>query len=105
MSGVVTVTGKTVEFPNDNQIKVVLCAVFDHALKIRTAVCFGGKGTVNVLTDNRNSVLLCKSITLPHLSLNGFFTLIFTGIAGVNHRHQSFDFFLCHQLTSFLLIV
>lgn len=33
MSGVVTVTGKPAEFPNDNAIESVFITVFDHSLK------------------------------------------------------------------------
>ena len=40
MSGVVTITGKPVKFPNDNTIESMFITVLDHLLKFGTVIRF-----------------------------------------------------------------
>src|SRR5699024_5853566 len=87
---VVAVAGKPVQLPNDNHIEQALAAVLNHVLKFRAVVGLGGKGPVNVVAQDGNTVLLGKGGTLPDLSFYAFFPLVIGGIAGVNH---SFHFF------------
>ena len=49
---VVTVPGKAVQLPDNDDIKDPALAVFDHLLKLRAVVRLGGDGTVNVSQSN-----------------------------------------------------
>ena len=48
MSGIITIAGKAVEFPNDNNIKQTFGTVIYHLLKCRTVVCLCGQRTVDI---------------------------------------------------------
>ena len=91
---VVAVPGKTVQLPDQHNVKQLLVAVLNHLLELRAVVRFGGDSTVDVVLDYRNAVLLGIGGTFPNLTLNRFFTLVVTGIAGVDHgghgRHLHF---------------
>jgi len=54
---VVAVPGKTVEFPDQNDVKQLLVAVFDHLLELRAIICFSRDGTINVVLDDGDIVL------------------------------------------------
>ena len=71
-----TVSGKAVKFPDENNIKQLLAAVFDHLLELRAIVRFGRECTVNVVLDDRDVVLFRISRAFPNLAFNGFFTLV-----------------------------
>ena len=49
---VVAVPGKTVQLPDQHDVKQLFVAVFDHLLKLRAVVRLGGDGTVNVSQSN-----------------------------------------------------
>ena len=86
---VVTVTGKTVELPDDDHIEQMLVAVLNHLLKCGTMVCPRGIGAVDVVLQNGDVVLLRESRTLADLSFDGFLTLVVGRIAGINNGfHQ-----------------
>ena len=91
---IVAVPGKTVKFPDQHDVKQLLVAVLYHLLELRAVVRFCRDGTVDVVLDYRNAVLLGIGGTFPNLTLNRFFTLVVTGIAGVDHgghgRHLHF---------------
>ena len=57
----------------------------DNLLKLRAVVCLGRDGTVNVVLDDGDAVLFRIGRALPDLAFDGFFTLVVTGIAGVDH--------------------
>ena len=82
---IITVSGKTVKFPDQHNVKQPFLAVLDHLLEIRAVVGFGGKGTVNVVFDHSDAVLFGISRTFTNLAFDGFLTLVIAGIAGVNH--------------------
>ena len=71
-----TIPGKAVKFPDENNIKQLLAAVFDHLLELRAIVRFGRECTVNVVLDDRNAVLFRIGRAFPNLPLDGFFALI-----------------------------
>ena len=71
-----TIPGKAVKFPNENNIKQLLAAVFDHLLELRAIVRFCRECTVNVVFDDRDSVLFRIGRALTNLALDGFFTLV-----------------------------
>ena len=64
-----------------------------HTLKLGTVVRFSRNGSVNIMPDYRDTVLLSKSGILTNLSLDRFLTLIVRGIPSVNYT--------CHILTAF----
>ena len=64
---VIAVSGKPVQLPDDNHIEQALAAVFNHVLKFRAVVRLSGKGSINVVAQNGDTVLLGKGSTL-HLS-------------------------------------
>ena len=71
-----TIPGKAVKFPDENNIKQLFAAVFDHLLEFRAIVRFGRECTVNVVLDDRDAVLFRISRAFPNLAFNGFFTLV-----------------------------
>lgn len=73
---VIAVASKTVEFPDQNDVKQLLVAVFYHLLKLRAVVCLGRDSTVNVVLDDGDAILFRIGRALPDLAFNGFFTLV-----------------------------
>ncbi len=81
---IITVSGKTVGFPDQHNVKQPFLAVLDHLLEIRAVVGFGGKGAVNVVFDHHDAVLFFGvGRTFTNLAFDGFLTLVIAGIAGV----------------------
>ena len=71
-----TIPGKAVKFPDENNIKQLLAAVFDHLLELRAIVRFGRECTVNVVLDDRNAVLFRIICAFPNLAFDRFFALV-----------------------------
>ena len=82
---VVAVPGKTVQFPDQNDVKQLSVAVLYHLLKLRAIVRLGRDGTVDVVLNDGDAVFLCISRTFTNLAFDGFFTLVVRGIAGIDH--------------------
>ena len=57
-----------IQLPDDDHVKQLLAAVFNHFLKIRSVVRLGGIGTVNVVAQNRDAVLFGKGGAFPNLT-------------------------------------
>ena len=91
---VIAVPGKAVEFPDQHNVKQLFVAVFYHLLELRAVVRLGRDGTVNVVLDDGDAVLFGIGRAFPNLAFDGFFALVVTGIASVDHsghgRHLSF---------------
>ena len=91
---VVAVSGKAVELPDNDDVKDATLTVLDHLLELRAVIRFCRDGTVNVVFDHRESVLLRIGSALPNLTFDGFFTLAVSRIAGIDHsghgRHLPF---------------
>ena len=101
-----TIPGKAVKFPDENNIKQLLAAVFDHLLELRAIVRFCRECTVNVVLDDRDAVLFRISRTFPNLPFDGFFALVIAGIAGVNYGgHRLTSFFLSNRRVAFCILV
>jgi len=73
--GIVAVSGKAVELPDQNHIEDFLRAVLDHPLEVWTVIRLGRVGTVDVGADHSDAVLLGVVLAVAQLSLNGRFTL------------------------------
>ena len=73
---VVAVPGKTVELPDQHDIKQLFVAVLDHLLELRAVVRLGRNSTVNVVLDHSEIVLLCIGGALTNLAFDRFFALI-----------------------------
>ena len=71
-----TIPCKAVKFPDENNVKQLLAAVFDHPLELRAVVRFGRECTVNVVLDHRDAVLFRISRAFPNLAFDGFFALV-----------------------------
>ena len=82
---VVAIPSKAVELPDQHNVKQLLVAVFYHLLELRAVVRLGRDGTVNVVLDDGDAVLLGIGGAFPDLTFDGFFALIVTRIAGVDH--------------------
>ena len=82
---VVAIPGKAVKFPDQHDVKQLFVAVLDHLLELRAVVRLGRDGTVNVVLDDGDAVLLSIRRAFTNLTFNGFFTLVVTGIAGIDH--------------------
>ena len=94
---VVTISGKAVKFPDQHDVKQLLIAVFYHLLELRAIVRLGRDGTVNVMLNNGDAVLFRIGSAFPNLTFDGFFTLIITGITGINHGgHGRYLHFIRH---------
>ena len=82
---VVAVSGKAVQFPDQNDVKQLFVAVFYQLLELRAVVRLGRDGTVNVVLDDGDAVLLRIGGALPNLAFDGFFALTVSRIAGIDH--------------------
>ena len=82
---VVTIPGKAVKFPDQHNVKQLLVAVLNHLLELRAVVRLGRDSTVNVVLDDSDAVFLGIRRAFTNLTFNGFFALVVTGIAGVDH--------------------
>ena len=82
---IVAVPGKTVKFPDQHDVKQLLVTVFYHLLELRAVVRLGRDGTVDVVLDDGDAVLFGISRTFTNLAFDGFFALVVTGIAGIDH--------------------
>ena len=82
---VVAVPGKTIQLPDQHDVKQLLVTVLYHLLKLRAVVCLGRDGTVNVVLDDGNAILFRIGRALPDLAFDRFFTLVVAGIAGIDH--------------------
>ena len=104
VGAVVAVTGKTVQLPDNDQIKEALRAVLHHALKLRAVRGPGGQGPVNVGPHNRKVVFLAVVGTLPNLALDALLPLAVAGIPGINYCfHASFPSLNIRNSASFSL--
>ena len=86
MSGIITVSGKTIEFPHDNTIESVFVTVFDHLLKFGTVIRFGRQGAVDILPDNVDFGMFGKLHTFAKLPFDTCFGLIIRTIPRINYR-------------------
>ena len=82
---VVAIPGKAVQLPDQHNVKQLLVAVLYHLLELRAVVRLGRDGTVNIVLDDGDAVLFSISRAFTNLPFDGFFTLVVTGIAGVDH--------------------
>ena len=91
---VVTIPGKAVQLPDQHDVKQLLIAVLDHLLEFGSIVRLGRDGTVDIVLDHGDAILLRIGRTFTNLTFYGFFALVVAGIAGVNHgghgRHLPF---------------
>ena len=94
---VVAVPGKTVELPDQHDVEQLFVAVFNHLLELGSIVRLGRDSTVNVVLDDSDSVLFGIRRAFTDLTLDGFFTLVITGIAGVNYGGHSGHLSSLHQ--------
>ena len=82
---VVAVPGKTVQLPDQHNIKQLLVTVLNHLLELRAVVRLGGDSTVNIVLDDGDAVFLGISRAFPDLAFDGFFALVVRGIASIDH--------------------
>ena len=82
---VVAVPGKTVQLPDQHNVKQLLVAVLNHLLELRAVVRLGGDSTVNIVLDDGDAVFLGISRAFPDLAFDGFFALVVRGIASIDH--------------------
>ena len=99
---IIAVSGKTVELPDQHNVKQPFLAVLDHLLEVRAVVGFGRERTVDVVLDDRDTVLFGVGGAFPNLPFDGFLALVVAGIAGVNHSgHGCTSLFIlrrrCHR--------
>ena len=85
MRAVVTISGKTVQLPHQDCIKKAFLAVGNHTLKVRPVRRSGGQSSVNIAAQQGDPIAYSVFGALPNLPLNGFFSLTFCGIAGIDN--------------------
>ena len=73
---VVAVPGKTIQLPDQHDVKQLLVTVLNHLLKLRAVVRLGRDSTVNVVLDDGDAVLLRIGSAFTNLAFNGFFALV-----------------------------
>lgn len=99
MSGVVTITGKPVEFPNDNAIESVFITVFDHSLEFGPIIRFCRQSAVDILPDNVDFGMFGKLHTFAKLPFDTCFGLIIRTISRVyncfHYRLSPFNNKMC----------
>ena len=79
------ISAKTVQLPDQNNIKQLLVAVLYHLLELRAIIRLGRDGAVNVVLDDSDVILFGIGRAFTNLAFDGFFALVITGIAGVDH--------------------
>ena len=99
---IIAVPGKAVKLPDQHDVKQPFLAVLDHLLEVRAVVGFGRERTVDVVLDDRDTVLFGVGGAFPNLPFDGFLALVVAGIAGVNHSgHGCTSLFIlrrrCHR--------
>ena len=94
---VVAIPGKAVQLPDQHNVKQLLVAVLYHLLELRAIIRLGRDGTVNVVLDDSDIVFLCIRRTFTDLTLDGFFALIVTRIAGVDHSGHGGHLLFIHH--------
>ena len=82
---VVAVPSKTVQLPDQHNVKQLLVAVLNHLLELRAVVRLGGDSTVNIVLDDGDAIFLGISRAFPDLAFDGFFALVVRGIASIDH--------------------
>ena len=82
---IVAVPSKTIQLPDNDNIKDATLTVFYHLLELWAVIGLGGDGTVNVMLHHRKAVLLRIGGAFPDLTFNGFFALTVSRIAGIDH--------------------
>ena len=91
---VVAVPGKTIQLPDNDDIKDSAFAVLDHLLELRAVVRFCRDGTVDIVLHHCEAILFRIGGAFPDLTFNGFFALTVSRIAGIDHgghgRHLPF---------------
>ena len=73
---VVAIPGKAVQLPDQHNVKQLLVAVPYHLLELRAVVRFCRDGTVDVVLDDGDAVLLRIGSAFTNLAFNGFFALV-----------------------------
>ena len=91
MCRIVFITGKSVKLPNDYNLKLFAGTVFNHPLKIGTAVGSCRQRTVDVGFNDLNIIFLCKRLTFTQLAFNGLFTLIIRRISRIDYAFYFFS--------------
>jgi len=84
-STVVAVPGKTVQLPDQHNVEQLLVTVLDHLLELGSIVRLGRDGTVDIVLDDGDAVLLSIRRAFTNLTFNGFFALVIRGIAGIDY--------------------
>ena len=79
------ISAKTVQLPDQHNIKQLLVAVLYHLLELRAIIRLGRDGAVNVVLDDSDVILFGIGRAFTNLAFDGFFALVITGIAGVDH--------------------
>ncbi len=92
---VVAIPGKAVQLPDQHNVKQLLVAY--HLLELRAIIRLGRDGTVNVVLDDSDIVFLGIRRTFTDLTLDGFFALIVTRIAGVDHSGHGGHLLFIHH--------
>ena len=82
---VVAVPSKTVQLPDQHNVKQLLVAVLNHLLELRAVVRLGGDSTINIVLDDGDAIFLGISRAFPDLAFDGFFALVVRGIASIDH--------------------
>ena len=83
---VVSVTGETVEFPDDNAVELPFFTVVDHALKIWPLVCFTADRAIGIDTDDHEPAPLGIGTAIGYLIFNTALALVGAAIPGVDNR-------------------
>ena len=94
---VVAIPGKAVQLPDQHNVKQLLVAVLYHLLELRAIIRLGRDGAVNVVLDDSDIVFLGIRRTFTDLTLDGFFALIVTRIAGVDHSGHGGHLLFIHH--------
>ena len=77
VGGIVAVSGKAVELPDNNAVKHTLVAIFNHLLKVGAVVRLGGLRPVYVVADDLDIVEVGVVHTLSELAFNTRLILFF----------------------------
>ena len=84
----IAVTGKSVQLPYDNEVKMLALAVLNHLLKFGSVISCSRDCSVGISANHRIAVAFSVCGAIPNLSLNGFLPLAARRVSGIYDGSQ-----------------
>jgi hypothetical protein len=87
--GIVTISGKAVKLPYDDDLELFFGTVPNHSLKRGTVICLCGERSVDVRLDDLNIVFRGESLAFTKLTINALLSLVIGRISCIDYTSHS----------------